>query len=189
MSASWNFMPLRPGAPIRDPIAGAFFASDSVSEPGTALIREGIQNSLDATADGGQTIVRVSLHIANDEIPREKVNLFFAGTEKHYTSSKSGIRPEDIPAEGDACPALIFEDFGTRGLRGDPESPFPPDDDGENNFFHFFRAEGRSDKDPGMRGSWGLGKDTFFRASRVNTIFGLTVRDDDERRLLMGKTR
>ncbi len=171
---------------MREPVAGAFFASDSVSEPGTALVREGIQNSLDATPSGNQTIVQISIFSGKESISRKAASPYFDGTYKHYESNGSGLRDEDIPAQDENCPLLIFEDFGTRGLRGDPADPFPPKDGADNNFFHFFRAEGRSDKDPGMRGSWGLGKDTFFRASRVNTIFGLTVRDDD-RRLLMGK--
>ncbi len=187
MQSDWHFRPHIPGASIREPIAGAFFASDAVSEPGEALVREGIQNSLDATPDGSQTFVRISLANGSDALTWDQVSQYYASANIHYTADGSGLRSDDILTQDDACSVLIFEDFGTHGLQGDPATPYPPKDKSENNFFHFFRAEGRSDKDSSKRGSWGLGKDTFFRASRVNTIFGLTVRDDDHRRLLMGK--
>ena len=188
MSTGWHFRPLEPGFTVREPIAGAFFASDAVSEPGEALVREGVQNSLDAALPGGKTTVRISLLTGSEGADWQEVNPYFAGTSAHYEANGNGLHEEDLPREDEACHVLIFEDFGTGGLQGDPDAPYPPEDGDENNFFHFFRAEGLSDKDSSKRGSWGLGKDTFFRASRVNTVFGLTVRSDDDRRLLMGKT-
>ena len=188
MTANWHFKAHSPGSTIREPIAGAFFASDAVSEPGAALVREGIQNSLDAALAGGRVLVRISLFGEKDAPDWPEINPYFAGATVHYTADDNGLRLENIPNENTPRTLLIFEDFGTTGLQGDPETPYPPRNRRENNFFHFFRAEGLTDKDPGKRGSWGLGKDTFFRASKVNTVFGLTVRDDDQRRLLMGKT-
>ena len=186
MTTGWHFQPIAPGSTVREPIAGAFFAADAVSEPGEALVREGIQNSLDAALPGRMAYVRICL--VTDGIDRQEAGLYFAGARTHYAADDNGLRKEDLPEETEAISALVFEDFETSGLQGDPATPYPPNERGENNFFHFFRAEGRSDKEVGKRGSWGLGKDTFFRASRVNTVFGLTVRNDDSRRLLMGKT-
>ena len=186
MTTGWHFQPITPGATVREPIAGAFFAADAVSEPGEALVREGIQNSLDAALPGRRVYVRIHLDAAG--IDPQVAKSYLAGAMTHYTADDNGLRKEDLPQEVDSISALIFEDFETHGLQGDPATPYPPKERGENNFFHFFRAEGLSDKEPGKRGSWGLGKDTFFRASRINTVFGLTVRNDDSRRLLMGKT-
>ena len=187
MTIGWHFQPLAPGYTVREPIAEAFFASDAVSEPGEALVREGVQNSLDATLPGCKTSVRISLSIENENLDWHEASPYFAGASAHYTADGNGLRKEDLPGKNEPRAVLIFEDFGTCGLQGDPATPYPPRERGENNFFHFFRAEGLSDKEPGKRGSWGLGKDTFFRASRVNTVFGLTVRHDDGHRLLMGK--
>ena len=44
----WHFRPYAPGEKTRDPIQGEFFATDAIRNPAEALIREGIQNSLDA---------------------------------------------------------------------------------------------------------------------------------------------
>jgi hypothetical protein len=79
----------------------------------------------------------------------------------------------------------VFEDFGTTGLLGDP-AEWKPASGSRNHFYHFFRAEGRSDKSEKDIGRWGVGKQVFPRASRINSIFGLTVRNDDKKKLLMG---
>jgi hypothetical protein len=79
----------------------------------------------------------------------------------------------------------VFEDFGTTGLLGDSAEWKPASGSG-NDFYYFFRAEGRSDKGEKDIGRWGVGKQVFPRASRINSIFGLTVRDDDKKKLLMG---
>ena len=183
MMTDWHFPQVTP-ATLREPIAGAFFMSDAIKEPGVALVREGIQNSLDATIDGEQTLIRISLIT----VDWKEAEPFFARAQAHYLAQENGLRYEDLPKEGESCDVLVFEDFGTCGLQGDPATRFPPTDDDPNDFFHFFRAEGRTDKGSNKRGSWGLGKDTFFRASRVNTLFGLTIRSDDGKCLLMGKT-
>lgn len=188
MVAEWHFEPHTLGSTIREPIAGAFFAAEAVSEPGEALVREGIQNSLDAALHGGKILVRISLVTQNGALCRQAAGLYFDGARQHHEADGNGLSVEDLPQADDALTLLVFEDFGTGGLQGDPTAPYPAKGRGENNFFHFFRAEGLSDKEPGKRGSWGLGKDTFFRASKINTVFGLTIRNDDERHLLMGKT-
>ena len=187
MSESWYFIPLQPGVTIREPIAGAFFASDAVSEPGEALLREGVQNSLDAAPGGQSILVRISL--GDEDTPSwSDIRPYVTGAMDHYQSEGNGLLPEQIPSEQGPHRLLVFEDFGTTGLLGDPSASNPPTDGSKNNFLHFYRAEGLTDKDPGQRGSWGVGKDTFFRASMANTVFGLTVRADDSRHLLMGKT-
>ena len=188
MKNQWHFGPIGKGETIREPTAGAFFANDAVSEPGFALVREGVQNSLDSSETGKDTFVRISIAIGDDAPAWGEVEPYVANAWPHYKADTSGLTAEDLPEQTENCPFLIFEDFYTHGLLGDPANPYPPKHDEPNNFFHFFRAEGRSDKDPTKtRGRWGLGKDTFFRCSRINSLFGLTVRSSDGRRLLMGK--
>ena len=188
MKNQWHFKPIAKGETIREPTAGAFFANDAVSEPGFALVREGVQNSLDSSETGKDTFVRISMAIGDDAPAWGEVEPYVAKAWPHYEADTSGLNAKDLPEPTEKCPLLVFEDFNTHGLLGDPANPYPPKHDEPNNFFHFFRAEGRSDKDPTKtRGRWGLGKDTFFRCSRINSLFGLTVRSSDGRRLLMGK--
>ena len=187
MPESWHFVPHRPDTTLRDPIAGAFFASDAVSEPGEALVREGIQNSLDAASDGGAVLVRISL-VEDDAPSWEDIIPYVTVAMPHYHAEGNGLLPEYLPTKEGPHRLLVFEDFGTTGLLGDERAPYPSTDGTKNNFYHFFRAEGRTDKQPGERGSWGIGKYAFFRASQTNTVFGLTVSADDRKHLLMGKT-
>ncbi len=183
----WYFKPKMPGDTIREPIHGEFFAAEAISDPGRALVREAIQNSLDACADGKKVLVRICLSGPDSQARRSDISPYFVGAWEHLQVADNGLRPEDIPSATDRCPFLVFEDFGTTGLQGDPAEAFKPKTERKNNFYHFFRAEGQSDKDASDRGSWGVGKQVFVRASRINTMFGLTVRAEDRRRLLMGR--
>jgi hypothetical protein len=54
---SWHFRSLAIGEKTREPIQGEFFSTEAIHNPTEALVREGIQNSLDA---GTESPVRVS---------------------------------------------------------------------------------------------------------------------------------
>lgn len=188
----WHYRAKRPGEPNREPIYGEFFSIDAISEPGMALIREAIQNSLDAKRPDEKARVRVYLSGSGAQRkgrPAEwsQVAEFMEGAWEHIRAEGTGLPEDLIPREGDECPWLVIEDFGTTGLEGDPSEPFQPKEKGTNRFYHFFRAEGQTDKGTSDRGSWGVGKHVFLQASRVSVMLGLTVRASDRNRLLMGK--
>lgn len=184
----WHFKPKAPGDTIREPIHGEFFATDAISDPGMALIREGIQNSLDAARDG--ETVRVRVLVSGDQFaaPSNKAARFLAGARPHLDAQGNGLHRDDIPDWAAPCAFVVFEDFGTKGLEGDPGEAFRAPGPHANHFYHYFRAEGQTDKGSSQRGSWGVGKHVFWRASRVSTVLALTVRASDSRRLLMGKS-
>lgn len=79
---------------------------------------------------------------------------------------------------------LVIEDFGTKGLTGDPCANL--EHERNNNFWGFFRAIGISPKGESDAGSWGLGKWVFPDASVINTYIGMTQRVDEDNWLLMG---
>ena len=190
MKPDWQFKPYSPGDTYRNSTADAFFDSDTVSDPGKALVREGIQNSLDANKihPDKPTLVRVSL-INQDTAPSwADVEKYFGTAWPHYTTERSGLHPGEIPDHQEKCTALVFEDMDTTGLVGDTEAWREPEEGDRNDFFNFFRAEALTHKSPGDRGSRGVGKATFIQASRVNTLFGLTIRHNDPRRFLMGRS-
>jgi hypothetical protein len=84
---------------------------------------------------------------------------------------------------------LAVEDFNTKGLRGDPlRTSDPPEAEKEHeSFYWFWRNVGRSGKSGNDLGRWGLGKTVFPATSAINAMFGLTIRADDHRTLLMGQ--
>lgn len=190
MLPNWQFKPYSPGDTYRNSTADAFFDSDTVSDPGKALVREGVQNSLDANKIYPEkpAFARISL-INQDTAPSwEDVEKFFGTAWPHYITERSGLHPDEIPGHHEKCTALVFEDMDTTGLVGDAEEWRELEEGNRNDFFNFFRAEALTHKSPGDRGSRGVGKATFIQASRVNTLFGLTIRHNDYRRLLMGRS-
>ena len=116
------------------------------------------------------------------------VEKYFGTAWPHYTTERSGLHRDDIPSQQEKCTALVFEDIDTTGLVGDTEAWREPEEGERNDLFNFFRAEALTHKSPGERGSRGIGKATFIQASRVNTLFGLTIRHNDPERLLMGRS-
>jgi len=184
-TAKWHFTPLDPGRRVRETVVDEFFAGEKTGKPGVALVREGIQNALDARA--GDTPVIVRIFLSGEKLPCADVAYLSAGLWEHFNASKKSFPGGRPPPQDEPWRYVVFEDFGTRGLEGDAGSAFG-DEKGGNHFYHFFRAEGQSDKDAGSRGSWGIGKQVFWASSRIHTVFGLTMRKSDRRIMLMGST-
>lgn len=172
----WRFKALSIGDPERDPHEVEFFNLTGIAE---AVVREFIQNSMDAKCDE-KVIIRVTF----ENTSKEKSNEFFEQLESHLKTSN--FYTENFESE-DKIPFLALEDFGTTGLDGKTgeEGDFPG---GKNNFYNFWWWEGKSGKTGKERGRWGLGKTTFHAASKIRSFWGLTIRKDDKRKLLMGKS-
>lgn len=154
-----------------------------------ALVREAIQNTLDARIEndkGQKQKARMRIYIsgADGALPPEKVKKWFESLWPHVVAKGNGLREQ--PDINDPCEYLVIEDFGTTGLTGDPAA-HEVDVAVPNNFLNFFRAEGHSDKSGEKGGSWGIGKNAFPRASRINTYFGYTSREDGKA-LLLGRS-
>src|SRR5262249_953801 len=157
--------------------------SEAIKDAGQALVREAIQNSLDARREDVDTVaVRVFVSEAERSLSPASAKPWFQGAWPHYKSPGNGLQPDGVN-EAMSCRFLVFEDFGTTGLRGDRnqyEERFASD----NPFFYFFRAEAKTAKHGDARGRWGIGKQVFPRASRTQTFFGYSETVDE--RFLMG---
>lgn len=172
---------------MRDSANDAFFTAESLENLSEALVREGLQNSLDAAQrpNGNVRQVRVRISIvpsAPAEVRRYLANLFGSA---RLNFERGLSRPNLDSLFGDDCGYLVFEDFGTRGLTGDIEE-WRLERAEQNAFFSFFRAEGRSPKSGESLGRWGIGKQVFPTASRLHAMLGLTVRDESPARVFMG---
>jgi hypothetical protein len=186
MSAEWHFNELQPGNKDRQPTQGEFFATDAISSVAEALVRESVQNSLDAGIESSGKPVRVRFYLANGEhaLPAKEARKYFQDGWKHFTAEGNGL--DDVPESGAPCPFLVVEDFETTGLTGNVNQ-WQHVQGAKNPFYYFFRTEGRSGKGEEDRGRWGIGKYVFPRSSRINAFIAVTVRADDEKRLLMGQ--
>lgn len=180
---------MQPGEMNVDPIEGEFFTTEALRSITDALVRESIQNSLDAAAGGEPVMVRFSHHLSPiaGVDSNELRKLYIEGLSPHLHSKHSGL-PEAPPLI-EPMNFMVIEDYGTRGLQGDVLQYDDLDDDvKKNDFFYFWRNIGRTKKELTDLGRWGLGKTVFQAASRINTFFGLTVRKDDGRAYLMGQS-
>lgn len=186
---AWRFGRAIPDVPNFDPVEHEFFTTEALETIADALVREAIQNSLDAKAgdETNQPAVRVAITCGT--VARQRVAPYFEGLWPHARAL-----PPTFPklvaelADKDPVEFLVIEDFGTRGLEGDPKQwTDTPQNNVRNDFYYFWRNVGRSGKVGEDRGRWGLGKTVFAYASQACTYFGLTVRQSDRRRLLMGR--
>jgi hypothetical protein len=185
----WRFREMQPGEINVDPIEGEFFTTEAIGSITDALVRESIQNSLDAAEGSGSVIVRFSFFPKPN--PGYDGNViskkYIDGLSPHLHAKHSGL--QDIPSSAENINYLLIEDYGTRGLEGDVTQYDDLDDDfKKNDFYYFWRNIGRTRKEATDLGRWGLGKTVFQAASRINSFFGITVRNDDGRMLLMGQS-
>lgn len=105
MNPKWHFNDRRKKDPIRDPIQGEFFANEAIKNPEEALIREGIQNSLDAALkDGGANPIRIRVHLATGvhSASAKDVRRFTEGAWPHLSAPGNGVKNPPLPNE--ACP-------------------------------------------------------------------------------------
>lgn len=186
----WAFAELRGDDVRRDPNEAELFKTEQTGEgeyAGTdALVREILQNAVDARCSDEPVRVRLALHEAKDAPVKARLEHYFARLRAPLVSRQFDF-------EGNAprmpCRYLVVEDFGTRGLEGNVELFHDPNpgDKSRQYFYWFWRNIGRSGKTGDELGRWGLGKTVYRAASRAGCMFGLTVRRSDERRLLMGQ--
>lgn len=184
----WRFRRMQPGEMNIDPIESEFFSTEALGSLADALVRESIQNSLDARGPGSQARVRIAFPSRGKWIPEDRARRYLAGLWAHLAADRSGLG--ELPSGEEALSYLVVEDSGTRGLQGDPRQS----EDEEigsapvrNDFYYFWRNVGRSRKASSELGRWGLGKTVFPASSRLNAFLAVTVRRDDGRRLLMGQ--
>ena len=180
--ATWKFDNVPPGTKQRDSVSEEFFSNATRL---SAIVRESIQNSLDARADKGSPVrVRIYHSGTDGALPASDYAKYRMGADERYESPKNGLE-QPIPGKDEACPFITIEDFNTTGLTG--RTDFEPDEEEESqnredwNYFNFFfRENGTSKGQKDTLGSWGTGKCVFQRASRLKTSFALSIRDGEK---------
>ena len=186
--ADWKFRPKAEGEIKEDPISERFFTTSDVGDLTNALIRETIQNSLDARIDKQNDPAEVRFFFCYNGISPESYNPFFSGLIQHLRSENCGL--ENLPDFSKPMTYLAIDDYYTTGLEGDilEEDDPPVNDPNKHNFYWFWRNIARSGKGYDDLGRWGVGKTVFSASSDINSFFGLTVRHEDDKKLLLGKS-
>lgn len=195
----WQFRRMSPAEINQESMEQEFFQGEPIN---VRLVREVIQNSLDATRNklpgpgaAGPVRVRFSLAGIRHPIPDGRAERYFTGLEPHLKAItgldddvKARLERGSLAAGG--VPYIVIEDDRAVGLNGDwQQSDDSPDNPAVgNDFYWFFRNVGRSGKGDADNGSWGLGKWVFPDASAINSYIAVTRRSDDDETLLMGQS-
>ena len=194
----WRFRKMSRAEINQDPMEREFFEDEPIN---TRLVRETIQNSLDAgfarTSSHSDEPVRVRFSLAgiHNPLPAQMAAKYFVGIAPHLDALNEiddaiARRAAQGDLTHDGLPFIVIEDAGTVGLDGDWEQF----DDNENqpadnnHFYWFFRNIGRSGKGDSDNGSWGLGKWVFPDASHASTYIAVTRRRSDDETLLIGQS-
>jgi hypothetical protein len=116
----WKFRRMQPGEMNIDPIEAEFFSTEALGSLADALVREAVQNSLDARRPGETLGVRVLFPAAEASLRGARRAAYLEGLAPHLRASRSGISAEALPGPEEPLSFVVIEDFGTRGLQGDP---------------------------------------------------------------------
>jgi hypothetical protein len=187
----WRFKPNSRDDMDVDPIQGEFFTTRDIDNISTAVVREGIQNALDERSRNEQSetvVVRIFLSGSKYALQPTDYMPLVKTLEPHLQAEGSGL--QTLPDFTAPMKFLVFEDFNTKGLEGNPQEPYVENikDGRPHNFYYFWRNVGRSGKTDDKLGRWGLGKTVFPASSQINTFWGVTVRKSDQRKMLMGQS-
>lgn len=187
----WRFKPNSRDDMDVDPIQGEFFTTRDIDNISTAVVREGIQNALDERNRGDQLeTVKVRILLSGDKysVAAKDYLPMLETLQPHLKAKSSGL--QSLPDFTASMKFLVFEDFNTKGLEGNPEEFYVENNNDKtpHNFYYFWRNVGRSGKTDDQLGRWGLGKTVFPASSRINTFWGVTVRKTDQRKMLMGQS-
>ena len=180
---TWLFNEFRPNDVDEDSHLAEFFSSQEVGNVADNIVRESIQNSLDANdrfIKGGFGAGRLEMRFSLGSVQTSSLTEIMPGLWPHIEASR--IEDPDFQEKISEHKKrrkmnfLLIEDFNTTGLRGDPRDWRGKGDKEQNEFYYFLRARGKSSKTGVDRGNWGIGKVTYFELSEINTMFVSTVR-------------
>ena len=177
----WHFAPQEGG---REDGPNDAMMQNFRAKPYSALVREAVQNSLDAVLDTSMP-VRVELSFSSLNA-KNFVNFFdlrdhiiecknyFAWQEKAVALYDSMAKCFVNNIQGKKIGYIKVSDFNTKGMKYDPNSSQSP-------FYAFARAAGVSSKvDQQSGGSFGFGKSAYFQLSPIGTVFISSLTNDSQ---------
>lgn len=165
---TWKFSEVHRDAKLRDPMQEAFFDDSDDLTDVLSLVRESIQNSIDARVDASAPVV-VKFTLGHFDPQSDPYAKYFEGLKAHLASARGHVMAETLNSKGTF---LSIEDFNTGGLGGYTVNRMPDaNEKADSNFFYFVHAEGSTNKGDGKRGKWGIGKVVFPKVSKIKSFF------------------
>ncbi|MGE8520605.1 MAG: hypothetical protein ACN6OK_10200 [Alcaligenes faecalis] len=180
--AFWQFRPLNPNdnsgvSTVEDNFANEERTSVEI------LVRETLQNPLDARHDGQLVEVRYNLVSLKRNSSKFLKTLLSENCLTHFAAGGL-LKPDEL---SESIEFLVIEDFGTTGLEG-CYSDSSIDGQTENWNAFWFR-EGEGAKPTRSNGGAGQGKITLYAASEIRSVLALTHRVSDGKQLAFGCCR
>jgi hypothetical protein len=179
----------------KDPSLGTVAANKNLSQL-DILVRESIQNSLDAASKPGETVtVRFELKIYKGAEKTEFLNALnwpelCKDVDAHrnfLTEQKRSswlVPPSDFES-ADVLPVLFISDHGTRGMIGPefPPMPHEPKPVRPYSFVALCRNVGANEKSGGNNGgTHGFGKTVLWKCSGIHTVVFDSVLENPAKR-------
>jgi len=163
-------------------LADLFTDTDIFTEH-SKLVRESIQNAIDARLDGQTARMRFFVGIGEIGLG-----------EKYFGEQKNRFEKclKDTPDLSKEFKYVVVEDFNTTGLKGSFDNSLEKDDPKRDSFFYFTWATGTTNKGGGKGGKNGVGKVVYEATSHIHSYLVFTCRKDDRvpnepENLLFGK--
>ena len=135
---TWMFQTCPADATLRDSVSAEFFNSTRLE----SVVREAIQNSLDARSGEKAAEVRIYYSGSMAALDGSSYSARYrtGDVDSHYSNSESGLT--NMPKADEKCEYLTIEDFNTTGLTGSVSlRPTKEEMDGDHkksNYFNFF---------------------------------------------------
>jgi len=148
-----------------------FFTNTDVLTGQSILIRESIQNAIDARDKAnGCTMAHVRFYVGTVDAAIGK---------KYFVDQYARIMQclKNIPQLENECHYIAVEDFNTTGLVGSLNNDLPEGDSRIGSFFFFTWATGKSNKSIGTRGKNGVGKIVFPKTSKIKSFLVFSSRE------------
>lgn len=111
---NWKFRKMNKGEMNVDPIEGEFFSTEALGSLPDALIREAIQNSLDASIPEEQVKVVITFSSSEKNLQPFRSQRYVEGLKSHLEAKGSGL--VDGINLTDPMDYLVIEDFGQNGV-------------------------------------------------------------------------
>jgi hypothetical protein len=157
----------------RNPVQDEFFNAPDTLTDVSALVRESIQNSLDARLDDSKP-VRVVFTLGQ-KLSGSGHNRYFDGLQGHLDAVFGKDKAVNLDS---SMNYLLVEDFNTTGLTGASNKAEVPSGTkpSDSSYIFFIHIEGEGSKGDGKRGKWGVGKIVFPRMSAAKSFFAFSTR-------------
>ena len=146
------------------------------SEDAEYLVREAVQNSLDAVVDPDSD-VEVTFNFINNQ-NNGLMDEYFSGLWEYREHASTTENPLKT-GEGREISWLVITDKKTSGLRGEYDSR-------DSDFWKYWMDWGKSKTGNALRGKFGVGRAAILKASEIRTVIGITRQERSRDHLICG---